>query len=380
MTVESLLQEVAELVQKNENELDKTGARFNMFSICGVNHYENTHSAILTELLNPKGSHAMRSIFLDEFIKATLNDENFPIDTKKATVRTEVSMSDGRMDILIYDGNHAICIENKVYASDQWEQLKRYQSYLEKNYKGKWKLLYLTLGGYNASEQSGKGVEYIPVSYSETIVNWLDECIKLSEKSKKTIVCETIKQYQNHIRKLTGASLEEYEMNEVVKAITKNKNSLQGAFEIANLINSGEVRKFIVMPLVNELKIFIKEVLKRRCVKEAICFNQNARWSYFEFWEEDWDFSIRFEYKDINCTKMWCGIWGSSISEKNIPTGYKKCSDKNIKKDVFEIWDESTWFELIDNDMELQRVGDLCKNEIKLMYPKILEYINLKGI
>lgn len=53
--INNLLNQVSIIGKKNAEILDATGGRFNMFRICGVNHYENTHSAILTEFLNPKG-------------------------------------------------------------------------------------------------------------------------------------------------------------------------------------------------------------------------------------------------------------------------------------------------------------------------------------
>ena len=40
------------------------GTRFNIFHILGVSHYENTHSTILAELLNPEGTHGLHNSFL----------------------------------------------------------------------------------------------------------------------------------------------------------------------------------------------------------------------------------------------------------------------------------------------------------------------------
>ena len=47
--IKSLLRQVNTIKKKNDEILDATGNRFNMFRICGVNHYENTHSAIIAE-------------------------------------------------------------------------------------------------------------------------------------------------------------------------------------------------------------------------------------------------------------------------------------------------------------------------------------------
>ena len=118
--------------------MDATGGRFNMFQICGVNHYENTHSAILAEFLNPKGTHGLRSQLLECFIE-TLG-VSFAVtgfDCKQIRVFTEYATPEGRMDILMEDQHNrkAIIIENKIYANDQWKQLLRYNSYAEIKYQ-----------------------------------------------------------------------------------------------------------------------------------------------------------------------------------------------------------------------------------------------------
>ncbi|WP_315543846.1 PD-(D/E)XK nuclease family protein [Capnocytophaga leadbetteri] len=126
--LQNLLQQVATITQKNSEILNATGGRFNMFRICGVNHYENTHSAIIAELLNPQGTHSLKSELLKAFL--SLIDKDFvPTDfnPSDATVYTEYTTDKGRIDILIKDTNkNALIIENKIYAADQYEQLKRY--------------------------------------------------------------------------------------------------------------------------------------------------------------------------------------------------------------------------------------------------------------
>ena len=69
--MKELFEQVHWLLQQAElkrNESLKRGERFNMFGACGVNHYENTHSAILAEMLNPQGNHGQGSLFLSLFL------------------------------------------------------------------------------------------------------------------------------------------------------------------------------------------------------------------------------------------------------------------------------------------------------------------------
>src|SRR5665213_375123 len=64
-----------------------TGEHFNIFQILGIGHREvTTHSPILAELLNPKGSHGQGSAFLRLFLaKFRISEFN----AENATVMTE---------------------------------------------------------------------------------------------------------------------------------------------------------------------------------------------------------------------------------------------------------------------------------------------------
>lgn len=194
-----------------------------MFRICGVNHYENTHSAILAELLNSKGTHGLKSKLLECFVE-TLGDyftiEKFNFD--KSQIHTEYSTAQGRIDILIEDNqNKAIIIENKIYANDQSEQLKRYNRYAQ-TYKSGYQILYLTLLGGNASEQSGGEISYLSISYKENIINWLEKCVAIA--SRHPIVRETIIQYINHLKQLTNQDMYNKNKEEIIEILSKIEN------------------------------------------------------------------------------------------------------------------------------------------------------------
>lgn len=224
--INNLLNQVSIIEKKNTEILDATGERFNMFRVCGVNHYENTHSAILTEFLNPKGTHGLKSKLLECFIK-TLG-ENFTINgfnCQNARIYTEYSTPEGRIDILIEDEKRkkAIIIENKIYANDQLDQLKRYDSYAKNKYtKGNYQILYLTLDGKEATEQSGEGVSYLTISYEENIINWLEKCVAIA--SRFPIVRETIIQYINHLKELTHQDMNNKNKEEITEVLSKIEN------------------------------------------------------------------------------------------------------------------------------------------------------------
>jgi hypothetical protein len=165
--IQTLLSQISLLSKKNNEILEIMGTRFNIFHILGVSHYENTHSTILAELLNPEGTHGLHNSFLKLFLDIN-QIEGF--DSRNALVRTEVAVSEyGRIDILIESSNWAVIIENKFYAKDQPEQLKRYNEYAIGKYGvGNYMILYLTPDGRYASDDSGRGVDYRCISYKKT--------------------------------------------------------------------------------------------------------------------------------------------------------------------------------------------------------------------
>lgn len=204
--------------------LDATGGRFNMFRVCGVNHYEDTHSAILAELLNPQGSHGLKTKFLECFV-AMMKVRDFSCEN--ARIHTQYDTGNGRLDILIEEDakKRALIIENKIYAGDQQEQLKRYNSFAENKYGiGNYQMFYLTLWGDKASTQSGGGVNYTPISYKDNVSGWLEKCLEFTVRFP--LVRETVIQYINHLKQLTNQDMDTKNKQELTNIVLESSESL----------------------------------------------------------------------------------------------------------------------------------------------------------
>ena len=161
--IKTLLQKVQHLIaldKQRKEEARKRGEKYNIFSVLGIETSEvRTHSAFLASLLNPNGNHGVGNAFLDAFV-SEMNLGGLQLDTTNAQVNVEHVTSDGRIDILIFDNNKkAIIIENKIYAGDQPEQLKRYDDYAKQQFTNGYRLLYLTLDGHKPSEGSTKDLK-----------------------------------------------------------------------------------------------------------------------------------------------------------------------------------------------------------------------------
>jgi hypothetical protein len=214
--MKALLDSTARIVKHHKQLTEARGEYYNMFSVLKIGTRENnTHSAFLVDLLNPKGAHRRGAIFLELF-KGILNEVNDgknkkPFEYSKRTqVRPEKGIGDidiekqtgGRIDIFLEDvkGN-TISIENKIHAPEQKLQVARYCNYQTDTNT----VYYLTLNGEEPSEYSRgdkkEGSDFYLLSYKEDISNWLQLCLK--EVPNFTALRETINQYILLIKKLT---------------------------------------------------------------------------------------------------------------------------------------------------------------------------------
>jgi hypothetical protein len=237
--IRHLLDEISHIVKKHNEILDATGARFNVFDLCGVAHYENTHSDIIAEFLNRNGSHSLGTAFLDAFLEE-LNEELKKkevdiarFDTKTAKIVREADSDGRRMDILIGDKNqNAILIENKIYAGDQGKQLQDYEKFTLKQFKH-CVVLYLTLDGHGASEQSAGNVNYIPISYAGFIIQWLEKYVSIA--ARHPFVRESLVQYINHIKSLTGQNINQIMNQEIIAILMKDSQKRSAYWSLLNM-------------------------------------------------------------------------------------------------------------------------------------------------
>lgn len=281
--IEALLKKVGDIVKRYEDEDQKTGRRFNVYSIAGIERDEvKTHSAMIAELLNPKGSHGQGDLFLKLFLERFFEKSEIE-NTNKAQVYVETSYgNNGRVDIEIILNDHYIIIENKVDAGDQPEQLKRYSDIAEnvKKYaKDKYSLLYLTKYGREPSEESLKSntsndsIKKVPngtsedlvtwekgnecidlrlISYREDIRNWLEECIKQSVFIPN--IRDGLTQYLNIVKKITGDTMFATEKQKLVDLLKSEKQYLYDALAINQAFTSSELRGRILFDFFEILK------------------------------------------------------------------------------------------------------------------------------
>ena len=369
--MEKFLKQVDGIVQRAkiaQKESQERGERFNIFAACGVNHYEMTHSSIIAELLNPEGSHGQDTRFLTPFLKFCCPDFNFSLQGVK--VGTEVSVDNGRVDILITnEDGQGLIIENKIYAQDQYEQLKRYDDYAKKCFTKGYKILYLTLNGKEASDDSGKGVKYISISYETDIKDWLEECIRLS--SRLPLIREALIQYQNHIKQLTNQDMENKEKKELLATMAEHAEQVKAIYSVE--------KEYLEYVFDNYVRPKL-EKLDGLTYKEINLFGGRGERGFY-FQREGWNRSAIWVYTDRSQPDYFCiGISHYEGSPLEVELHKLDCLSEKADKSWPYGWEYlgkyTNWY--LDNGTIPDMINGKFVEYITAKVKKILEEIDRK--
>jgi len=324
-------------ILNHQAEIEKLrGEKFNIFSVLRMENKENaTHSALIAELLNPRGSHLKGNTFLQLFLKVIqkencINIDSVEVETEfKIGERNDDLKTGGRIDIFIKDDSgNCISIENKIYANDQFAQVERYCNYNTTQNK----VFYLTLEGKEPSEDSKgcktNGEDYYLISYKEQISCWLQ--LSLKEASDSPMLRESIKQYLNLIKKMTSTpdNLHEKELinlllNNYETAVYVKSNLQKAMYFIAD-----QVRETVIV----ELK---KRIGGNYLVEKGALITSK----YAQIW---------IKHKSINEPFLYFGVEpfnGMGNGNSNLIVGvFNSSGKKNSFTDEFLIDSAKHWY------------------------------------
>lgn len=360
--IQHLLDNVGNISKKYDDLAKTTGENFNIFSIMNMEWNEvYTHSAIIGELLNPKGSHNFGGQFLDSFVE--ILNKKFSIEIKPFSNLVEEkicertinvfndweNVSGGRIDIIIEDKEQILIIENKPSAKDQDYQLIRYYNYAKTRNK-EFYILYLTLDekdlgdeknysrktgdivtGRNFLYSSRKDYEeykstntnpnnyyclYYPITFKKDILEWIENCIIITEKVP--LISETLKQYRNNIKNITNQNINNKMSQEIKELITEE--NIESILILANEIEGIKA----------STKNDFEELLKEKIKNTEISCGENKKITGGIF--KDNGFYLGFQYYDGE-NSISSTVEGKTLTEKI------KIKFDNIKSsEYFLIW------------------------------------------
>ena len=325
--IESLLKEIGQISNCHAKISKISGENFNLFRILKLEDSETRlHSALIGELLNPKGTHGQDDKFLSLFLNNLENKIDFVTSSAKVEVEFYIgrvdpkSIEGGRIDIKLTDSKGVnIIIENKIYASDQKSQLCRYKDAYPNS-----RLFYLNLTGEKPSEKSTtseirilKDDEYEIITYKDTIIQWLEQCKK--EAVSLPIIRETISQYINLLKFLTNQTTMDKMKDEIKKLIKYNPD----------YVSSLQICALTWSTSVNDINSKFWEVLRKMSPDYPIELINGLK--------------IRTIFKE-DYTGFWCGY--ELISGTETLTGEnseKKLITDLFKKELSKIESNKNW-------------------------------------
>lgn len=153
-----IIKQLNDLVQEPDfTELNKLlQSKFNLFQLLDIEIKEIYYSKILGWLLNPQANHKLGDMFLREFLKHLINNEDrlnyfkkmqieyididcISLDNVKVSIEQTI-LSERRLDIFIQilfledDENWILVIENKINSIESPNQTKFYSEELYEEY------------------------------------------------------------------------------------------------------------------------------------------------------------------------------------------------------------------------------------------------------
>ena len=337
LDIQRFFQEVASicaLEQAQQEERNRKGENYNLFSILSIERYELKHSALIANLLDPKGSHGCGDAFLRAFFEIALKGTAYPFeDCTLPHSYTEyytgpiVGDTGGRIDILVKSSSYGLIIENKIYAGDQDKQLTRYDNYGKETFGADgYLLVYLTLYGCDASKEStatksAEEVGYLRLSYAEDILRWLEQCARLAYD--KPLVRESLNQYIRTIKQLTYQDMNEKNIRKIIDLAVDHPEVVATLSSKRDAIAQGIREKYIFA----ELKEY---AAKKGWLYDDSESSYNEEEPKIRFRKEGWDGSIIISADSENKKSnygWWINLWigiGSKV------TGAKKlaCLEK----------------------------------------------------
>ena len=318
---------ICALEQAQQEERNRKGENYNLFSILNIERYELKHSALIANLLDPKGSHGCGDAFLKAFFEIALKGTAYPFESSTPPQsHTEhytgliAGDTGGRIDILVESksSHYGLIIENKIYAGDQDKQLTRYDNYGKKTFGAdRYLLVYLTLFGSEASEGStakgnAKEVDYLCLSYAEDILRWLEQCVRLSDN--KPLVRESLNQYIRTIKQLTYQDMNQENIQEIIDLAVDHP-------EVVDILSS---KRGAIAQGIREKYIFPK--LEEYAKKKGCIFinkTDSNKLSEIRIQKDGWDGYIIISSesgKGPRWTNVWIGVKDNRPSEIKSPS------------------------------------------------------------
>lgn len=243
-------EELNKFKEKQQKQKERGLNDYNLLTTV-LNEYDEVrlHSRVIGSLLDINGLHYQKELFLEKFMEI-LKITEFEFNIEESNLFLEYQ----NIDLYLTDGIKHIIIENKIYAGDQKNQIKRYYDTIKDENKdlgyndilviylsidrlqpSKYSLGNLTIEDNYIFDNDEKIAIFKNINYKNEVLNWLDKC--LHEIQNITNLNESIQQYKNVVEKITN-NYKEKVMSQ--KEFLLEKDNLKLAIGLENSIKEAK--------------------------------------------------------------------------------------------------------------------------------------------
>ncbi|MDD3804348.1 MAG: PD-(D/E)XK nuclease family protein [bacterium] len=339
----------------------------NIFKVLKIEDKEIRHSNFLAWLLDPNEGHSLSYTYLKWFLKDIFAKHNseflneFSVDELNL-YEIKVLREYKNIDILVIGEKFIICVENKIYSSEHSQQLERYRTIINNDFKSKEKELifvFLTIDGISPIEEEDKE-KYITYSYNHIEEN-LRVILELYRNSLSDKVRTYIEDYSTVLRRII---MKEDKDIEIAKKIYLNhKEALDFIFE-----NKPD-------KLTDVQHIFEEEIIKNGYIVET----SNKGYARF---------LTKKLHEIIPRTGIWwknkesflfeIDFWPKKVTLKSVISPGDERVREILNKAVSEVEDSSkpkgtTWLVHHSNLMKFDVTDEKSDDEIRAIAKTILE-------
>ena len=257
------------LNSKELKELDEWPDDFDLFDVLKITNMEIRHSNMLAWLLDPNGNHGMGDAFIKEFVaRVAYNIGERKYDIFKLLLQDfstyQVYREKNNMDIVLISQEEqtVYIIENKIWSSEQKNQLKTYLEISKTEYADYTQKIYvfLTPEGYDSSDPEN----WISISY-EDIIQALEDAI--CNKTLNPEVNLLVNSYIRNIRKNVMKEKDEKLLTLCNEIYNKHRHALKLIYENVSIDQSWEAE-------------IVRDTLKKFNDEGKIIFDNNNRWRF----------------------------------------------------------------------------------------------------
>jgi hypothetical protein len=291
--------------------LDRLAPDFRVFDF--IEPDEMRLSKILAWLLDPRGTHGQGGKFLRLLFDA-IEVKSETDECNRAKIQTELSIDNGRLDIVVNMVNFRLIIENKPWAVDQQRQIQRYFEHLEQNDRSDYAIIYLTPKGttpsiISISDEERKlritNKQLHIWAYETKVIDWLTQCRIECRSDRVSMFIDEISSY---IR-VAFAGIRDKTMDDhLLDEITSSADRVSAAMQVVIM---GEKIK---QKLLSSLRDDIASILSGHTID--IKFNPNERFSGIKIsYSNNCPYNFELEFQNTQFNVLYFGV--SRLAEHN---------------------------------------------------------------